>query len=272
MLSAVGAARQNGYGFGPLLRQWRLARRLSQEALALAGNVSPRHMSFLETGRSRPSREMVLGLAEQLDLPLRDRNELLLAAGFAPAYLARPDDDPQLRVVNETLRGLLAAHDPYPAAVVDSGWNRLIANEGSRILLAGVAPALLTEPVNIMRLTLHPEGMAPRIRNLGEWSQHLLHRLRRQAIGANSAELAALREELAGYPGVEDRPVVVDDPGRRIALPLEYESEHGTLRFLSVTASFGAPSDITLAGMIIEYLYPADDATRDILTGRARTG
>jgi transcriptional regulator with XRE-family HTH domain len=255
-------ARTAADGFGPLLRQWRQARRLSQEALALDSDVSPRHMSFLETGRSRPSRDMVLWLAQRLDLPLREANELLLAAGFAPAFRDRADSDPEIQLVRESLRRILAAQDPYPAAVVDSGWNRLLANDGTRILLAGVAPFLLQEPVNIMRLTLHPDGMAPRIANLGEWSQHLLHRLQRQAVRTNRAELLTLRDELATYPGVVSRPVSVNDPGRRVALPLEYESEHGPLRFLSVTASFGAPFDISLSEMIIESFYPADEATK----------
>lgn len=270
-LGAVNVSRQTPHSFGSLLRQWRRARRLSQENLALDSNVSTRHVSFLETGRSRPSREMVLCLAQQLDLPLRDRNELLLAAGFAPAYLAHPADDPQIRVVHESLRRILAAQDPYPAAVVDSGWNRLMANEGTRVLLAGVAPFLLEEPVNIMRLTLHPEGMAPRIKNLGEWSQHLLHRLQRQAVRSNSADLLALRDELAGYPGVVDRPVLVDDPGRRVALPLEYETSYGTLRFLSVTASFGAPFDISLSETMVESFYPADEATKTALLAGANS-
>jgi transcriptional regulator with XRE-family HTH domain len=251
--------------FGQLLRRWRVARRRSQESLALESAVSPRHISFLETGRSRPSREMVLNLARELDLPLSDRNELLLAAGFAPLYQARTLKDPEMGAVRDSLRYVLAAQDPYPAVVVDKNWNRLMANEGSRLFMEDVAPLLLHEPINVLRLTLHPEGMAPRIRNLAEWSQHLLYRLHRQIARTGDAGLIALKNELAGYPGVVDRPPLGDDPRHRVALPLEYETEHGVLRLLSTSALFGAPYDVSLSELAIESFYPVDEPTKAAL-------
>ena len=167
-------------GFGQLLRRWRTARGLSQLKLSADTGVSSRHLSFLETGRAQPSRQIILFLAEQLDVPLPDRNDLLLAAGFAPAYGSRSLDDPAMAGVRDSITHMLAGHEPYPALVMDGGWNRLLANQGTRALVPNVAPFLLAEPVNVLRLTLHPEGMAPRIVNLAEWSEHLLLRLRQR--------------------------------------------------------------------------------------------
>src|SRR6478672_1702749 len=187
---------------GELLRASRQRRSLSQLELALDADVSSRHVSFLETGRSRPSREMVLHLAERLDVPLRDRNGLLLAAGYAPTYAERSLDDPDMSAARDALRLFLAAHDPDPAVAVDGGWNLVAANDSLGIVLGGVAPWLLEPPANALRIALHPEGMAPRIANLAEWSGHLLHRLQRRAAITGSAELEQLHAELVTFPGV----------------------------------------------------------------------
>src|SRR3954447_6211606 len=177
---------------GGLLRDWRQRRRLSQLDLALEAGGSARHLSFLETGRSKPSREMVLPLADELEVPLRDRNRLLLAAGFAPAYGERPFDAPEMQPVRDAIELVLAGHDPYPAAVVDREWELLAANRGLQLLVTGVAPELLEPPVNVMRLSLHPDGVAPRIVNLGEWRAHLLERLRRQVALTGDPAVATL--------------------------------------------------------------------------------
>src|SRR3954470_20360288 len=169
-------------GVGPLLRDWRLRRRMSQMDLALEAGVSTRHVSFVETGRSRPSAEMVLHLAEQLDVPLRDRNQLLLAAGYAPVYGQRGLDEPEVGPVREALEQVRRGHEPYPAVVVDRHWGMVAGNRAVPVLTAGVAEHLLEPPVNVLRLSLHPDGLAPRIANLGEWRAHLLDRLGRQAV------------------------------------------------------------------------------------------
>jgi transcriptional regulator with XRE-family HTH domain len=256
-------------GFGELLRRWRTARGLSQLRLSTATGVSSRHLSFLETGRARPSRQIVLFLAEQLDVPLPDRNDLLLAAGFAPAYGSRSLDDPAMAGVRESIRHLLAAHEPYPAVVMDGGWNRLLANEGTRVFLADVAPFLLAEPVNVLRLTLHPDGMAPRIANLAEWSEHLLLQVRHRITRNDDDELVKLHDELAAYPGVRIPADGPAEPRQRVVLPLEYRTDQGVLRFLNTVTSFGAPMDAALSEVFIEAFYPADEATREVLAGRS---
>src|SRR3954449_10444144 len=177
-------------GIGPLLRDWRRRRRLSQLDLALEAGVSPRHVSFLETGRSRPSPEMVLHLADQLDVPLRDRNQLLLAAGYAPAYGEHPLDAPEMAPVRDAIDGVLAGHDPFPAVVVDRWWNIVAANAALSLFTDGVAPWLLEPPANALRVALHPEGVAPRILNLGEYRAHVLDRVRRQAALAAAPDVA----------------------------------------------------------------------------------
>lgn len=197
-------------GFGSLLRQWRARRRLSQLAVALEGGISTRHLSYLETGRARPSREMVLRLAEQLDVPLRVQNRMLLAAGHAPAFPERGLDDPALASVRAAVDAVLAAHAPFPAVAIDRHWQLLAANAAVPPLLAGGAPALLTPPVNVLRLTLHPAGLAPRVVNLGSWRGHLLARLARQIAETGDAAIIALRAELAAYPAPDE-----DAPGTR---------------------------------------------------------
>jgi transcriptional regulator with XRE-family HTH domain len=231
---------------------------MSQLDLALEAGVSARHLSFLETGRSRPSREMVLHLSEQLEVPLRDRNQLLLAAGYSPAYVERPLDAPDMTAVREALDRILKGHEPYPAVVVDRWWDLAAANAGIGLLTAEVAPHLMEPPVNALRVTLHPEGMAPRIANLAEWRAHLLDRLRRQIAVTGDERLAALYAELSEYPGGEAT-LPAHEPG--IAVPLRV-TVHGTeLLFFSTVSTFGTAVDITLAELAVEAFFPADATT-----------
>jgi transcriptional regulator with XRE-family HTH domain len=247
---------------GTLLRDWRQRRRLSQLDLALDAGVSARHLSFVETGRSRPSHEMVLHLAEQLQVPLRDRNRLLLAAGYAPVYSERSLDDPDLHPIRDAVGRVLDGHEPYPAIAVDRRWNLVASNGALGVLLEGVAEELLVPPVNAMRLALHPDGVAPRIRNLGEWRAHLLERLERQIALNADAEVVALRDELLGYPGDtgEHAP-----PAGEVMVSLALDSEHGPLRFFSTVSTFGTALDITVAELAIEAFFPADGATAEAL-------
>src|SRR5512142_877219 len=246
---------------GDLIREWRQRRRLSQLDLAIAANVSARHLSFVETGRSRPTSEMILHLAEHLDVPLRDRNALLLAGGYAPAYPERGLDEPELKAVRQALRSVLAGHQPYPAAVVNRWWELVEANSGIALFTQNVRAELLEPPVNVLRLSLHPNGMAPRIANLPEWRAHLLARLHRQAEATGDPRLAGLHDELSGYPGGEAaRPVPAD-----VVVPLRYRADHAELSFLSITAMVGTPMDVTVEELAIESFYPADEATaRDV--------
>ena len=250
---------------GMLLRDWRQRRRLSQLDLALEAGVSTRHLSFVETGRSRPSPEMVLHLADQLEVPLRDRNQLLLAAGYAPRYAERRLDEPEMAPVREALELVLRGHEPYPAVVVDRAWNMVAANPAVGLLTAGVAPELLEPPVNVLRVSLHPDGMAPRIANLGEWRAHLLERLARQVAVTGDERLAALYDELGGYPG-PDAPEEHDAVGGGIVVPLRLRAgDAGELAFFSTVTTFGTAVDITVAELAIESFFPADAATAQAL-------
>jgi transcriptional regulator with XRE-family HTH domain len=246
---------------GDLLRDWRQRRHLSQLDLALDAGVSARHLSFLETGRSKPSRDMVLHLSEQLEVPLRDRNRLLLAAGFAPAYAERPIDSPEMAPVRDALDKILTGHEPYPAVVVDRWWNLAAANRPIGLFTDVVAPHLMEPPVNVLRASLHPDGMAPRIINLGEWRAHLLDRLRRQVVLTGDERLAALHEEIAGYPGADGHEVT----GTEIAVPLRFRAGEDELRFFSTVATFGTAIDITLSELAIEAFFPADAETAEAL-------
>jgi transcriptional regulator with XRE-family HTH domain len=236
---------------------------MSQLDLALEAGVSARHLSFLETGRSKPSREMVLHLSDQLEVPLRDRNQLLLAAGFSPAFAERPLEAQEMSPVREALDRILKGHEPYPAVVVDRWWNLAGANAGIAMFTAGVAPRLMEPPVNALRVTLHPDGMAPRIRNLPEWRAHLLDRLRRQVAVTNDDRLAALYAEISDYPGGEES-LPAHEPG--IAVPLRVDD----LSFFSTISTFGTAVDITLAELAIEAFFPADEATSDYLLNATR--
>jgi transcriptional regulator with XRE-family HTH domain len=249
---------------GTLLRDWRRRRRLSQLDLALEAGVSARHLSFLETGRSKPSREMVLHLSEQLEVPLRDRNRLLLAAGYAPAFDERPIDAPEMAPVREALDKILTGHEPYPALVVDRWWHLQAANRSLQLFTQHLPADLLEPPVNVLRASLHPDGMASRILNYGEWRGHLVDRLRRQVALTGDERLAELLDEVTGYPG---ETVEVHGPGSEIAVPLRFDAAGRELTFFSTIATFGTAVDITLAELAIEAFFPADRATADYLLG-----
>jgi transcriptional regulator with XRE-family HTH domain len=249
---------------GAHLKAWRQRRRMSQLDLALEAEISTRHLSFLETGRARPSREMVLRLAEQLEVPLRDRNVILVAAGFAPHFPDRPLDDPALAAARRAVDAILAAHEPCPALAVDRQWNVIAANRAVAPLLEGVAENLLAGPVNVMRLALHPEGLAPRIANLAEWRAHLIGRLRREIELTADAGLEILLAELSSYPAPpasDRRPV--DFGG--VAVPLQLITPDGVLSLISTTTVFGTPVDVNLSELALETFFPADAATAEVL-------
>ncbi|MFJ9863129.1 helix-turn-helix domain-containing protein [Streptomyces sp. NPDC101165] len=253
-------------GIGPLLRAWRERRRISQLELALRADSSARHISFIETGRSRPSEEMVLRLSEHLDVPVRQRNALLLAAGYAPHYPETPLDDPALDALRDGMERLIQGYEPYPALVVDAGYTVVAANRGITMLLEGVPEKLLTPAPNAMRLTLHPEGLAPRIRNLREWRGHLLTQMEREIALHRSDQLRALYEEVAAYPVPEDAPG--DEPAEPVpyfALPMQIEHDGRILSFVSSISTFNTPMDVTVAELAIETFLPADPATTKYL-------
>ncbi|MDV9176535.1 helix-turn-helix transcriptional regulator [Streptomyces sp. W16] len=261
------AAVSAGRGVGPLLRAWRERRRVSQLELASRADSSARHISFVETGRSRPSEEMVLRLAEHLEVPVRERNSLLLAAGYAPRYPETPLDDPALGALREGLERLIQGYEPYPALVVDAVYTVVAANRGITMLLDGVPESLLQPPLNAMRLTLHPEGMAPRIRNLGEWRGHLLAQMERQIALHRSEPLRALYEEVAAYP-VPEAAGDEAEPGSSVpyfALPMRIEHEGRVLSFVSSISTFNTPMDVTVSELAIETFLPADPATAKYL-------
>ncbi len=246
---------------GELLREWRERRRLSQLDLAIQAEISTRHLSFVETGRSKPTSQMILRLSEHLDVPLRDRNNLLLAGGYAPAYREGALDAPELATIRSALRQVLTAHEPNPALVIDRHWHLVDANATVALFLHGAPAELLAPPVNVLRLSLHPAGMAPRIVNFGQWRAHLLARLRRQANTTADPTLHELHKELSAYPCDQPEPDV-DLPGPGdVAIPLRYNHNGSILSFVSITAVFGTPLDITLAELAIESFYPADPET-----------
>jgi len=252
---------------GQLLREWRARRNLSQFQLASNSAVSARHLSFIETGRARPSREMVLHLADRLEIPLRERNRLLLAAGFAPVFRERSLDSDEMASVREALNRFLAAHEPYPALVLDRHWNLVLANAAVAPLLEGIAAGLLEPPANALRATLHPDGMASRILNFDEWSAHLVHRLRREIALAGDEQLEALLAEVLGYPNVRSDPPAADAAAAaEIVLPLHLRHGSGRLSFFSTLTTFGTAADVTLAELAIEAFYPADAETARVLS------
>ncbi|MFF9489011.1 helix-turn-helix domain-containing protein [Streptomyces sp. NPDC014676] len=262
-----GTASRTG-GVGPLLRAWRERRRVSQLELALRAGSSARHISFIETGRSRPSEEMVLRLAEHLDVPMRERNALLLAAGYAPYYPETPLDDPALGVVRDGIERLISGFEPYPALVVDGMYDVVAANRGVMALFDGVPEPLLTPPLNAVRLTLHPQGLAPRIRNLREWRGHLLEQMRRHIALHRSERLRALYDEVAAFPVPEEpsgRPEEPAGPVAYFALPMVIEHAGRTLSFVSSISTFNTPMDVTVAELAVETLLPADPATAEYL-------
>lgn len=250
---------------GEHLREWRQRRRMSQLDLACHAEISARHLSFLETGRSQPSREMILRLAEQLSIPVRERNALLVAAGYAPVFRERPIDDPAMTPARSAIDLVLEGHKPYPAFAVDRHWNIVASNRALQELYVDVAPELMKPPVNALRLSLHPKGMAPRIANLVEWRTHLLARLMQQIDVSGDAVLIELMREFSGYPA----PSSDARNGRQgppdIVVPFRVTTEFGLLSFFTTTTVFGTPLDITLSEIALECFYPADSATADLV-------
>src|SRR3954452_2877318 len=259
---AAAAPGSQQRSFGEHLRAWRLRRRMSQMDLAGEADISTRHLSFVETGRSSPSREMVLRLAERLEVPLRERNVLLVAAGFAPAFPQRPLDDPALKSARAAIDLVLKAHEPNPALAYDRHWNLVTANRMVAPLLEGLPDRLLGQPFNVLRLAFHPEGLAPRTVNLGEWSAHLLERLHRQCEATADPELLKLYQELKAYRmPARSGPISADN----VAIPFKLRSNGDVLSFISTTMVFGTPVDVTLSELALETFFPADDRTAERL-------
>jgi transcriptional regulator with XRE-family HTH domain len=260
---------------GPLLREWRERRRLTQLELALDAGISTRHLSFVETGRSKPGREMLLRILEQLEIPFREQNRLLLASGHAPAFPARSLEDPELLPVRAALDQILTGHEPYPAVVVDRAWNLIAANSAMRGLTEEVAidPALLEPPVNVLRLGFNPRGVAPVIVNLGQWRAHFCQRLERQVAVTGDPDLAALLEEIAGYPIPAAEPDPAPDPEASQMLgPVRFRTPRGgELSFFGMFATFDTPFEVTTSELAMELLFPADRATAEALADRVRT-
>jgi transcriptional regulator with XRE-family HTH domain len=282
---------------GPLLREWRERRRLSQLELAVEAGVSARHVSFVENGRARPSPEMVLHLAERLDVPLRERNQLLLSAGYAPVFGQRTLDDAGMEPVRDAIELVLAGHEPYPALVVDQHWTMVAANRGLAVITEGVAPELLEPPVNVLRVALHPDGLATRIVNLTEWRTHLLERLDRQIAATNDPVLVKLRDELTGFPApASDGSEGHDREAHGVGIGASAAHGHGNgngagkppattgaqlaseivvclrlqvgdaeLAFFSTIATFGTAVDVTISELAIESFFPADRSTAEYL-------
>jgi transcriptional regulator with XRE-family HTH domain len=249
---------------GHLLREWRQRRRLSQLDLACEADISTRHLSFLETGRSMPSRDMVLHLADRLGVPLRERNALLVAAGYAPVYPERSLEDPALEAARRAVDLVLAGHEPYPALAIDRHWTLVASNRMVAPLLAGVEPSLVQPPVNVLRLSMHPAGLASRVANYAQWREHLLERVRRQIDASADPVLVELLGELSSYPppdGVDLREKAAGADFGGVAVPFQLATESGVLSFFSTTTVFGTPVDITLSELALESFFPADAAT-----------
>jgi transcriptional regulator with XRE-family HTH domain len=253
---------------GDHLRQWRQRRRLSQLDLALDAEISARHLSFMETGRASPSRDMLMRLAERLDVPLRERNVLLVAGGFAPAFPQRPLDDPAMAAAHEAIACVLKAHEPNPALAVDRHWTLVAANATVARLLEGIAPHLLQGAPNVLRLSLHPDGLAPRTVNFPEWRAHMLERLQRQCEATADAKLVALHAELTSYPAPA-RAAPMPKAFDAVVVPFRLRHGDGVLSFLSTTMVFGTPLDITLSELAVEAFFPADEATKAMLRAMA---
>jgi transcriptional regulator with XRE-family HTH domain len=270
-MSSVMTARAGGAGGSPvgeLLREWRQRRHRSQLDLALDAEVSARHLSFVETGRSKPSRELLLHLADHLDVPLRERNGLLLAAGYAPVYGQRGIEDGAMAPVREALDKVLAGHEPYPALVVDRHWDIVTANGSALTLMGGlVSPELQAPPINALRVLLHPDGLAPHITNLADYSAHVLHRLRQQTVLAQDPALVALYDELQGYPGVEATSPAVHDLAALVFTTLRLRVDGADLAFFSTLTTFGTALDVTIAELAIEAFFPADEGTEAATRG-----
>lgn len=247
---------------GELLRDWRQRRKMSQLQLSSRADVSTRHLSYLETGRSKPTPSMIARLAHHLDVPLRERNQLMLAAGFAPPHPERGLDAPELLAVSGALQRVLDAHLPFPALLLDRWWDVVDRNAATDLLLAGCAAHLLEPPVNAVRLTLHPDGLAPRIRNLGQWRSHLVGQVRARAERTGDERLHALALEAAEYPGDDVGPLARTD----VVVPLQLAGGDRDLTFFSIASIVESALDVTVDELLIEAFYPADDATREVLS------
>lgn len=258
--------------FGDHLRTWRQQRHLSQLELADEADISTRHVSFMETGRTNPSRDMVLRLCERLAIPLRERNTLLVAAGYAPMYRERALDDPALAAARQAVELVLKGHEPCPAIALDRCWNVVAANRAAQALLAAhVSPELLAPPVNVFRLSLHPDGLASRIANLAQWRHHLFERLRQQIHATADPALLALQAELLEYPAPEESPaLVMAGEMLGVVMPFCFESVHGMLSLISTTTIFGTPVDVTLQELAVESFFPADAFTAQVLREMAQ--
>lgn len=251
---------------GSLLKLWRERRRKSQLDLSLDAEISTRHLSFVETGRAKPSREMILLLAENLEIPLRERNKILIIAGYAPQFSEKNFDDVSLSAARQAIEIILKGHEPFPALAVDRCWNMVAANKTVPFLLEGVSEKLLAPPVNVLRLSLHPEGLAARITNLRQWCAHLLRRLEKQIEDTADSELENLLNELKGYKtsGKNREKNFENEAG--IVIPLQLETKFGMLSFISTTTVFGTPVDVTVSEIALETFFPADDSTREIIS------
>ncbi|HEX6689150.1 MAG TPA: helix-turn-helix transcriptional regulator [Solirubrobacterales bacterium] len=257
---------------GSLLREWRERRRVTQLELALDAGVSARHLSFVETGRSQPGRDLLLRVMEQLKVPFREQNRLLLTAGHAPAYPERSFDDPDLAPVRDALDLILSGHEPYPAVAVDRAWNMVAANSAMLALTEGVEidPDLLEPPINVIRIGLHPRGLGPLFVNLGAWHAHWLNRLERQLTATGDAQLVALIDEVAGFP-VPEHEAAPEAAGAEMLGPVRMRTpDGGELAFFGMFASFDTPFEVTTSELAIELLFPADRATAETLHGRGK--
>jgi len=259
-------------GVGDHLRHWRQLRRLSQLDLASDAELSTRHLSCVETGKASPSRELVLRLCERLAVPLRERNAWLVAAGYAPMYREHPMDDPSMAAARRAVQHLLDSHEPWPAVAFDRHWNMVLANRMVAPLLQGVAPSLLQAPVNLLRVSLHPQGLAPRIANLNQWREHLFARLRQQIQHTGDDSLATLLHELQAYPAQTGHSALRmegEHPG--VLMPFLVHTPAGVLNLVSTTTVFGSPVDITLQELALETFFPGDEATAQALRQMATT-
>jgi transcriptional regulator with XRE-family HTH domain len=254
---------------GPLVREWRTRRRRSQLDLALDVGMSTRHLSFVETGRSRPSPELLLLIADRLEVPLRERNSLLLAAGHAPRYSQVGLDAPAMDRARAALQRMLDAHDPYPGVVIDRAWNVVLANQGARALTAVLPESLTVPTINVYRASLHPEGLAAITVNFAEWAHSMVGQLRRAVATTADAGLAAVLAEVSAYPNVAEAlsSPPPDDDGPPLLLPLVLDVGGRRLSLFTMITSFGTPGDVTLDELSVELFYPADDATDRLLAG-----
>lgn len=251
---------------GDHLRHWRQLRHLSQQDLAMDAELSTRHLSCVETGKSSPSRELVLRLCERLAVPLRERNAWLVAAGYAPMYREHTLDDPAMQAARQAIQQLLDRHEPWPAVAFDRHWNLVLSNRMVAPLLADVDPALLQAPMNLLRISLHPAGLAPRILNLDQWREHLFDRLRQQVRHTGDPAVADLLAELQAYPGQADgQGVRLEGEHRGVLMPFLVQTPLGLFNLVSTTTVFGSPTDITLQELALETFFPGDEATAQAL-------